>query len=156
MQVIGRLMMLASEKRVSVFSLCCVSFISMFLLVVNLFGKSFIWINNSFCCFSRSQLRRFKYYSSTVISGLLGRNDFGIISGLLAVGFVLGSALAPLLGSLVWQLGTYDLVIFVALLLPAFALALLIGAWRHSRNNQIMLFTEIYQTGFASLCCSSI
>jgi len=43
---------------------------------------------------------------------------------------VLGSALAPLLGSLVWQLGTYDLVIFVALLLPAFALALLIGAWR--------------------------
>ena len=30
MQVIGRLMMLASEKKVSVLSLCCVSFISMF------------------------------------------------------------------------------------------------------------------------------
>jgi MFS family permease len=66
----------------------------------------------------------------TVISGLLGRNDFGIISGLLAVGFVLGSALAPLFGSLVWQLGGYDLVIFVALLLPAFSLVLMIAAWR--------------------------
>jgi MFS family permease len=66
----------------------------------------------------------------TVISGLLGRNDFGIISGLLAVGFVLGSALAPLFGSLVWQLGSYDLVIFVALLLPAFSLVLMIAAWR--------------------------
>ena len=66
----------------------------------------------------------------TVISGLLGRSDFGIISGLLAVGFVLGSALAPLFGSLVWQLGSYDLVIFVALLLPAFSLVLMIAAWR--------------------------
>ena len=66
----------------------------------------------------------------TVISSLLGRNDFGIISGLLAVGFVLGSAIAPLFGSLVWQLGTYDLVIFVALLLPAIAIFLLAAAWR--------------------------
>ena len=131
MQVIGRLMMLASEKRVSVFSLCCVSFISMF------FAGGSIYLGNlsfgliiAFVVFQGASYGVLSIIRPTVISGLLGRNDFGIISGLLAVGFVLGSALAPLLGSLVWQLGTYDLVIFVALLLPAFALALLIGAWR--------------------------
>ena len=131
MQVIGRLMMLASEKKVSVLSLCCVSFISMFVAGWSIFlGNLSLSLIIAFVVFQGASYGVLSIIRPTVISGLLGRNDFGIISGLLAVGFVLGSALAPLFGSLVWQLGSYDLVIFVALLLPAFSLVLMIAAWR--------------------------
>ena len=131
MQVIGRLMMLASEKKVSVFSLCLVSFISMFVAGWSIYlGNISLGLIIAFVVFQGASYGVLSIIRPTVISSLLGRNDFGIISGLLAVGFVLGSALAPLFGSLVWQLGTYDLVIFVALLLPAFAIFLLAAAWR--------------------------
>ena len=131
MQVIGRLMMLASEKRVSVLSLCSVSFISLFIAGCSIYlGNLSLGLIIAFVVFQGASYGVLSIIRPTVISGLLGRNDFGIISGLLAVGFMLGSALAPLFGSLVWQLGTYDLVIFVALLLPAFAFLLLIAAWR--------------------------
>ena len=131
MQVIGRLMMLASEKKVSVFALCIVSFISMFVAGWSIYlGNISLGLIIAFVVFQGASYGVLSIIRPTVISSLLGRNDFGIISGLLAVGFVLGSALAPLFGSLVWQLGTYDLVIFVALLLPAFAIFLLAAAWR--------------------------
>ena len=131
MQVVGRLMMLASEKKVSVFSLCILSFISMFVAGWSIYlGNISLGLIIAFVVFQGASYGVLSIIRPTVISSLLGRNDFGIISGLLAVGFVLGSALAPLFGSLVWQLGTYDLVIFVALLLPAFAIFLLAAAWR--------------------------
>ena len=131
MQVVGRLMMLASEKKVSVLSLCIVSFISMFVAGWSIYlGNISLGLIIAFVVFQGASYGVLSIIRPTVISSLLGRNDFGIISGLLAVGFVLGSALAPLFGSLVWQLGTYDLVIFVALLLPAFAIFLLAAAWR--------------------------
>jgi len=131
MQVVGRLMMLASEKKVSVFSLCIVSFISMFVAGWSIYlGNISLGLIIAFVVFQGASYGVLSIIRPTVISSLLGRNDFGIISGLLAVGFVLGSALAPLFGSLVWQFGTYDLVIFVALLLPAFAIFLLAAAWR--------------------------
>jgi MFS family permease len=131
MQVVGRLMMLASEKKVSVFSLCILSFISMFVAGGSIYlGNISLGLIIAFVVFQGASYGVLSIIRPTVISSLLGRNDFGIISGLLAVGFVLGSALAPLFGSLVWQLGTYDLVIFVALLLPAIAIFLLAAAWR--------------------------
>ena len=131
MQVIGRLMMVASEKKASVFLLCSVSFISMFIAGWSIYlGNLSISLIIAFVIFQGASYGVLSIIRPTVISGLLGRNDFGIISGLLAVGFIFGSALAPLFGSLVWELGSYDLVIFVALLLPAFAIVLLTAAWR--------------------------
>ena len=131
MQVVGRLIMLASEKKASVFSICSVSFGLMFVAGWSIyFGNKSIGLIIAFVTFQGAGYGVLSIIRPTVISSLLGRNDFGIISGLLAVGFVLGSALAPLFGSLVWQLGTYDLVIFVALLLPVFAVFFLAAAWR--------------------------
>ena len=69
----------------------------------------------------------------TVIAELLGHRDFGIIAGLLAVGFVIGTAIAPILGSLLWIYGTYDLVIIFATGIPAMALFALARAW-HSQS----------------------
>ena len=131
MQVVGRLIMLASEKKASVFLICSVSFGLMFVAGWSIyFGSKSLGLIIAFVIFQGASYGVLSIIRPTVISSLLGRNDFGIISGLLAVGFVLGSALAPLFGSLVWQLGTYDLVILVALLLPVFAIFLLAAAWR--------------------------
>lgn len=66
-----------------------------------------------------------------VIAQLLGRNDFGVVAGLLAMGFLVGTAVAPSLGSLLWLNGGYDLVILVAICLPILAVVSLIGAWRY-------------------------
>ena len=66
----------------------------------------------------------------TVISEILGRRDFGIISGILATGFVLGSAMGPILGSIIWLYGGYESVIFIAILIPVLAIISIIGAWK--------------------------
>ena len=64
-----------------------------------------------------------------VIAELLGRKDFGIISGLLAVGFMGGSAVAPIAASLVWRLGGYDIVLLSTIAIPIVALISLIIAY---------------------------
>ncbi|MGB1752591.1 MAG: MFS transporter, partial [Paracoccaceae bacterium] len=71
----------------------------------------------------------------TVIAELLGRRDFGVIAGLLAVGFVIGTALAPTLGSFLWIFGDYDLVIAFTICIPLFALVSLVLAWRNQSDN---------------------
>ena len=50
-----------------------------------------------------------------VTANLLGRSGFGAISGAMAVPFMAATALSPFLGSLIWSLGGYDVVIGVML-----------------------------------------
>jgi MFS family permease len=66
----------------------------------------------------------------TVVAELLGRKDFGVVSGMLAVGFVAGSAFAPTVASLFWRVGGYDLVLLLTIAIPLAALLAIIGAWR--------------------------
>ena len=49
-----------------------------------------------------------------VTAGLLGRVGFGAISGAMAVGFMGGIALSPVLASKIWSWGGYDLVLETA------------------------------------------
>ena len=46
-----------------------------------------------------------------VTAEILGRTGFGAISGAMAMGFVGGTAMAPLLGAEIWKRGGYDLVL---------------------------------------------
>ena len=62
----------------------------------------------------------------------MGRQNFGIISGFLAIGFMLGSAVSPTIASLLWEASDYDLVIIVAAFLPIISLITLICAWRYN------------------------
>ncbi|MEM7301150.1 MAG: MFS transporter [Pseudomonadota bacterium] len=49
-----------------------------------------------------------------ITAELLGRANFGVIAGALAVPYMLGFAIAPTIASVIWQFSGYDLVIVVA------------------------------------------
>jgi MFS family permease len=66
----------------------------------------------------------------TVISELLGRRDFGTIAGLLAIGFMAGSAFSPTSASILWETGGYDLVIIIVAGIPIMAFLSLLAAWK--------------------------
>ena len=133
MQVAGRMTMMAFEKHVSVFAICVASFIAIFFAGGALyFGERGMILILIFVILQGAGYGVLSIIRPTVIAELLGHRDFGIIAGLLAVGFVIGTAIAPTLGSLLWIYGSYDLVIIFAIGIPAMALFALAGAW-HSQ-----------------------
>ena len=136
MQVAGRVMMMAFEKRVSVFAICMACFMAIFVAGWALyFGGMGLGLIGIFVVLQGAGYGVLSIIRPTVIAELLGRRDFGVIAGLLAVGFVIGTALAPTLGSFLWIFGDYDLVIAFTICIPLFALVSLVLAWRNQSDN---------------------
>ena len=131
MQVIGRFIMLVLEKKISTLTICLVCFGSIFIAGWSLYFTNiivvivFLFVITQGCGYGVLSIIR-----PTVISEILGRKDFGVISGMLATGFVLGSAMGPILGSIIWEYGGYDSVIFIAILIPVLAIMSILGAWK--------------------------
>ena len=130
MQIVGRIIMLIFEKRVTVFAICFGSFNALFVAGWAIYFGS--GVNILIVLFIIAQGCGYGILSiirPTVIAEFLGRRDFGIVSGMLAIGFVLGMAIAPTFGSLLWLYGGYDLVIGTAICIPVLSMAAFIGAW---------------------------
>ena len=119
------------EKKISTLTICLVFFGSIFIAGWSLYFTNiivvtvFLFVITQGCGYGVLSIIR-----PTVISEILGRKDFGVISGMLATGFVLGSAMGPILGSIIWEYGGYDSVIFVAILIPVLAIMSILGAWK--------------------------
>ena len=112
MQVIGRLAMTALESRITVAKICAVSFVAMFMASLFLFGVSalpllaFVFVVLQGAGYGVTSITR-----PVVTADVLGRGNFGVISGMQATLFMGATAAAPLLAALLWQVGGYDLVI---------------------------------------------
>ena len=131
MQVAGRVTMMAFERHISVYAICVACIIALFVAGCALyFGGSGMILIAIFVILQGAGYGVLSIIRPTVIAELLGHRDFGIIAGLLAVGFVIGTAIAPILGSLLWIYGNYDLVIIFVIGISAMALFALAGAWR--------------------------
>ena len=65
-----------------------------------------------------------------IIADLLGRKDFGVISGLLAIPYMGGYALGPTMAALFWEAGGYDLVLLVAMAMAVIGFLALLAAFR--------------------------
>jgi len=63
-----------------------------------------------------------------IIADYLGRQDFGLISGVLASIFLVGFAFAPTIGSVIWAWGGYDQVIIFTFVMALVAFAALVVA----------------------------
>jgi len=63
---------------------------------------------------------------------LLGRANFGVISGMTALVYITGFAAGPTIGSLAWQIGGYDLMLLVAVGIGGLGTLLLLLAGRLS------------------------
>ncbi len=61
---------------------------------------------------------------------LMGRSDFGVVAGLIALTGMAGYALGPILSAIVWEAGGYDRVIALACMIALISIVSIFAAWR--------------------------
>ena len=71
-----------------------------------------------------------------VTAELLGRKNFGVVSGLVGLMHMGGYALGPSVSAMVWAWGGYDRVIVLAIGAAMAATAALLAAWRGGRSSE--------------------
>ena len=116
MQVAGRLAMIAAERRVSchaITSACligvaCAGAALYFSAVVPALVVAFVILQGS--GHGVTSIMR-----PVITKEILGTQNFGAISGAVAVPYLLAWAAAPVAGSLLWEAGGYDLAIIVVI-----------------------------------------
>jgi predicted MFS family arabinose efflux permease len=131
MQVVGRLAMMASERYFSNFSVAVAAFGLMGLsIAMLLFSASSLTIISGFVILFGGAFGTVSILRPLLAREILGQGNFGAKSGALAMFFLTGLALAPFLGSLLWNLGGYDLML---LALMCFLLLGFILFWQANR-----------------------
>jgi MFS family permease len=134
MQVAGRLAMMAVERHVSNRGITIACFLSVSLATVSLISASLVpMMLVPFVILQGSGHGVTSIMKPLVIGDILGRANFGAISGSQAMIFKLTVAAAPFVGALLWELGDYDLVLGVMLTAALAGLALFLLAARGAR-----------------------
>lgn len=129
MQVAGRLAMMAAERHVSTLAIAATCFIAMGIAAASLLGAGVIpMLLVTFVLFHGAGYGVTSIVRPVVTAELLGRRNFGLVAGMLAVPFLAASAAAPTVAALVWGVGGYNLVIWVAIAGAAIGLLSLLGA----------------------------
>jgi MFS family permease len=131
MQVVGRLGVLAVENRVTPARIFAACFVAMGLgalalsqsAVIPLLVAIFLLLHGA--GYGVTSIMR-----PVVTAGFLGRQDFGVIAGMLAIPFRLTIAGAPTIAALIWQVGGYGWVVRLALLAALAGLLALVAAVR--------------------------
>ncbi|MEQ8354713.1 MAG: MFS transporter [Kiloniellaceae bacterium] len=116
MQVAGRLAMMAMERHVSNRGITIACFVSVGLATLALISASLVPVMLvPFVILQGSGHGVTSIMKPLVIGDVLGRANFGAVSGHQAMIFKLTVAAAPFVGALLWELGSYDLVLGVML-----------------------------------------
>ena len=124
MQVTGRLAMIAAERHVSILRIAAASFVSMGIAAFALLGTSAVPVLLvAFVLFQGSGYGVTSIVRPVVTADFLGRTNFGVISGLLALPFIIATAAAPTIAAFVWERGGYDRVIQLAIVAAGIGLA---------------------------------
>jgi MFS family permease len=129
MQVSGRLAMMAAERHVStgilfIFCTLAAATASLSLYVAAAVPALLV----SFVLFQGAGHGVVSILRPVIIAEYLGRQDFGLMAGVLAAIYLVGYALAPTAGSFIWELGDYDRVIEFALVMALIAFAAMVTA----------------------------
>ncbi|MEM7195612.1 MAG: MFS transporter [Pseudomonadota bacterium] len=139
MQVAGRLAMMVAEPYISNHGIVVCCFGLMALSIVFLIGAgsvpAFLVI---FVILFGGAYGMVSVIRPVIARELLGGEKFGAKSGTLSLVYLAGSASAPLLGSLIWSLGGYDVMLQCLLVVAAIGLTLYLNAQKRfirSRPN---------------------
>jgi MFS family permease len=133
MQVAGRLVMIAAERRVSIHGIAIVCFVLMaasivFLIVAGVTPALLI----AFVILFGGSYGVVSIIRPVIARDLLGERQFGAKSGALALVYLVGSASAPFLGAVLWGWGGYALVLPGLILLAVFGLLLYLAAQKQA------------------------
>jgi MFS family permease len=135
MQVAGRLAIIAAGHRTSTLSIFIVAYISMGIAALFLLGSGTVPVFLvSFILFEGAGFGVMSIMRPVMTAELFGRNNFGLISGSLAVPYLGAAAAAPTIAALLWLVGGYDLVILFAIGASGVGLVSLLAAARFSNG----------------------
>ena len=116
MQVAGRLAMMAVERHVSNRGITLACFLAVSLATLSLISASLApMMLVPFVILQGSGHGVTSIMKPLAIGDILGRANFGAVSGAQAMILKLTIAVAPFLGALLWEVGGYDLVLTVML-----------------------------------------
>ena len=137
MQVVGRLIMLTVERRVSSLGIFCACLIAMTVASLSLLGASAMpLLIIGFVFLQGAGNGVISILRPVITADLLGKQNFGLIAGLLAVPFMGATAAAPTIAALIWGMGGYDLVIWFAIGAAILSLIALMGAASQSQSDR--------------------
>lgn len=120
MQVVGRVVMVLLERRASNQLITSYCFGALVVASACLFTASW-WplLIFVFVALQGSGVGISSIMKPVAVRDSLGQANFGAISGAMALPTMAGFALSPLLGSLLWEAGGYDLAILIVLAMAA-------------------------------------
>ncbi len=131
MQVAGRLAMMAVERHVSNRGITIACFLAVCLATLSLMSASLApMMLVPFVILQGSGHGVTSIMKPLAIGDILGRANFGAVSGSQAMILKLTIAVAPFLGALLWEVGGYDLVLGVMLAAALLGLAAFLLASR--------------------------
>jgi MFS family permease len=131
MQVLGRLLVLATAQRINTFGAAIGCYTSMILGTAALFATQFNpWIALFFVSSYGAGYGVVSIVRPTITAEFLGRQSFGTVFGMLAIPFMTGFAIGPTVAALIWELSGYDAVLLGVGIVLVFGLAAIILA-RH-------------------------
>lgn len=138
MQVVGRLVMMVFEDRVSSLTVTLISFggvvIAALLLLASQMAPALVF---AAVILQGATYGLISIMKPVIIAELMGREGIAGIMGWMALPYLASFALAPFLAALIWTLGGYDLVLVAA---AGFAvlgfLGILAAAWLHARQQR--------------------
>ncbi|MCF4174727.1 MFS transporter [Vibrio sp. McD22-P3] len=109
MQVIGRIVSIFADRKLNLASITLYCFAGSCIALATLyFAGSSMWILVIFVLFQGSSYGVIRIMKPLVTKQFMGEANFGTISGLMALPYLMFSALAPYLGSLIWEINDYD------------------------------------------------
>lgn len=138
MQVLGRLIMMTTERLIGMVTICGATFLIMALAggvlaaAAMLPVLAFVFVGFQGAGYGVTSITR-----PVVTAELLGRTGFGAISGAMALPFVAATALAPSAGSVIWVWGGYDAVIAAMILTILFGFLCFLVAVRLARSHPV-------------------
>lgn len=116
MQVAGRIAMMLAQRRVSITAIMLACFAGIATATVLLIGSAAIPVLLvGFVVLQGASHGVTSIVRPAITREVMGERNFGAIAGAMAVPYLIGVALAPFLGSLIWLVGGYDLVLPVIL-----------------------------------------
>jgi len=137
MQVAGRLAMIAAGQRVSTVRIFIICYVAMAIAALSLLGSGTVPILLvSFILFQGAGFGVTSIMRPVMTAEIFGRNNFGLISGSLAVPYLVAAAAAPTIAAIIWWIGGYDLVILFAIGASGLGLVSLLTAQHSLRKKR--------------------
>ena len=137
MQVAGRLALLAGERHLPTLVVALACCFAMSAAAAAAFGTKFVpGLIVAFVILQGAGIGVTSIIRPVVVAELLGRRDFGVASGMVAVFYMSSYALGPTIAALIWQFGGYDRVLLFAMTASAAGALTILAAWKTAKPDK--------------------